>query len=213
VSDAPAPNEPRDAPIDLDAIERTRLGFKLAGLGSLIILWSVPGATIWFSTRVAELLRVTGWVILGLGLWLMAPTPNGPMPRWLGRVYVALCALAALRVAKNALFARASLGAPPPWFAFERMLVIALVAAFLALPWIYWRFCQYRGLTGRALTWLWSAALLCAMFALDALAHREWFVFAYPLLGLVLFVVSRQTARDVWLDALVRQTKLVARTA
>lgn len=200
-----------DGPIDLSSVENTRLGLKVAGIGVLLVLLTVPGSP--QLEWLVMLVRALGWIVLGTGVALLAPTPDGPLPRWLQPPYSILCLLAALRIGKQLLFARFHVETPVAIVRIEQGLVILLIAAVLLLPWILWRFCQHRGLTGRALSWLWSAVLLLAAFAVHWRTRTEWLVWAYPALGLLLFVLCRQTARDVWLDAVNRQSKAVARTA
>ncbi len=198
--------EPADAEgLDLDLLENTRLGFRIAGFGLLFVLCSIP----WFGAHPIDLamiaVRFAGWLLLTLAILLTPPTPNGPLPSWLKWPYAIVFALAALRVAVHPFGWLASHGEIESW------VVPVFGLAFVALPWILWRFCQYRGLTGRALTWLWSAFLLLGVFALHWKLKSDWVTWLYPPLGILLFLMSKQTARDIWLDAIVRRTKAVVR--
>lgn len=211
VVDLERPTPPEHGEFDLDALEHTRLGLKVVAVGILLVMLTVAGSP--ELEGVLALARAAGWAVLGLGLALCSPTPNGPLPSVLKRGYVVLCALAALRIVKNLAWPRLGLESNEVVAQVERALVIALVIAWLALPWILWRFCQHRGLTGRALTWLWAAVLLLGLFIAHRMFESRWIVLAYPAVGVLLFVITRQTARDLWLDAINRQTKSLARAA
>lgn len=201
--DEPLQARPED--FDLIALSNTRVGFRIAGYGLFAVLCSVP----WIDVHVIDLaltiLRIVGWILIAAGMAMMAPTPNGPLPRWLQGVYIVLCSLAALRLVARGF------GLLTSFAEFETRLVPVLWVAFLALPWILWRFCQHRGLTGRAISWLWSAVLLFAVFGVHWRMQTNWLMWAYPLLGILLFVISKQTARDLWIDAVNRRSKAVVR--
>lgn len=190
---------------DLIALSNTRVGFRIAGYGLLFVLCSVPWSGVHAVDLALTLLRVVGWILIAAGMAMMAPTPNGPLPRWMQALYIGLCSLAAVR-----MIARGT-GWAAELVDFEQRLVPVLWLAFLALPWILWRFCQYRGLTGRALVWLWSAVLLVVVFGVHWRVQSDWLAWAYPPLGVLLFVLSKQTARDLWLDAVNRRSKAVLR--
>lgn len=199
--------EPSGRPEDFDliALSNTRVGFRIAGYGLLAVLCSVPWSGVHAVDLALTSVRIVGWILIAAGVAMMAPTPNGPLPRWMQAVYVLLCSLAALRMVARGL------GWLAPLVELEQRVVPVLWIAFLALPWILWRFCQYRGLTGRALTWLWSAVALLAVFGLHWRVQANWLMWAYPALGVLLFVLSKQTARDLWLDAVNRRSKAVLR--
>ncbi|MCK6445559.1 MAG: hypothetical protein L6Q99_04140 [Planctomycetes bacterium] len=190
---------------DLIALSNTRVGFRIAGYGLLAVLVSVPWFDVYALDLVLTIVRIVGWILIAAGMAMMAPTPNGPLPRWMQAIYILLCSLAALRMIARGFELLA------PIVELEQKLVPVLWVAFLALPWILWRFCQYRGLTGRALTWLWSAVLLVVVFGLHWRIQANWLMWAYPVLGVLLFVLSKQTARDLWLDAVNRRSKAVLR--
>jgi hypothetical protein len=201
--DEPLQAKPED--FDLIALSNTRVGFRIAGYGLFGVLCSVPWIDVHFVDLGLTLLRIVGWVLIAAGMAMMAPTPNGPLPRWLQGVYILLCSLAALRsIARGLEWMK-------PFDAVEAKLVPVLWFAFLALPWILWRFCQHRGLTGRAISWLWSAVMLLAVFGLHWRLQTNWLMWAYPVLGILLFVISKQTARDLWIDAVNRRSKAVVR--
>lgn len=200
--------EERDArpdDFDLIALSNTRVGFRIAGYGLLAVLCSIPWSGLYALDLALTVLRIVGWILIAAGIAMMAPTPNGPLPRWMQAIYIALCSLAALRmIARGFEWLK-------PLVEIEQRVVPVLWIAFLALPWILWRFCQYRGLTGRALMWLWSAVLLLAVFGLHWRVQSNWLMWAYPPMGVLLFVLSKQTARDLWLDAVNRRSKAVVR--
>lgn len=199
--------EPDGQPDDFDliALSNTRVGFRVAGYGLLAVLCSIPWSGVYAIDLTLTGLRIVGWILIAAGIAMMAPTPNGPLPRWMQAIYIFLCSLAALRMVARGFDWLA------PIVELEQRVVPVLWIAFLALPWILWRFCQYRGLTGRALTWLWSAVLLVAVFGLHWRMQSNWLMWAYPPLGVLLFVLSKQTARDLWLDAVNRRSKAVIR--
>ncbi len=187
----------RPGPVDLIGIESTRLGLSILGCGLLLVFaGAIPlGSGAPVLGTAALILRLLGWALLALGLALCAPTPNGPLPGWLRPLYVVGGLLGAMRVLYHRFLRQPGL---EDW---EQGLVAVLWAALLALPWILWRFCQHRGLTGRALIWLWCALALSVLFAINWTTRSSWALWLCPAIGLALYVNSRQTARDLWLAA------------
>ncbi len=187
----------RPGAIDLIRIESTRLGLSVLGAGFLLVFaGAIPlesGASLLGSATLV--LRFLGWTLFALALWLCAPTPNGPLPAWLKLAYVLAGVLGALRVVYHRFFRQPELA---EW---EQGLVALLWLALIALPWILWRFCQHRGLTGRAIIWLWCALALSAVFALNWATRSSWALWLCPAIGVALCVNARQTARNLWLSA------------
>ncbi len=206
-------------PFDLIALESTRTGLRILGLGLGLVAFAVP-MVLGSSARADRWVSLAGWVLTALGflcvvlgVTIMAPTPHGPLPK-LARVAAILFGIAALISAIVQGFTHRSLIFP--YFNTATDGVVPFIneaarVALLALPWILWRFCQYRGLTGRAIVWLWiamagSALALAARFTETTNA----LLYGFPLLGVIVFFAARQTSRDVWLDALYRNTKFHA---
>jgi hypothetical protein len=191
------------APTDLERVASTRRGLLVVAPGFLLVLLgAIPlseGSLLPGALSLAA--RFAGWSLLALALALMAPTPNGPLPAWLRALYVLAFAGAALRtVYHHWLF-------DPAGAAWEQRFVQLLWVAFLALPWILWRFCQHRGLTGRAITWLWCAMGLLSVFAVNWVTRTSWALWLCPAIGVILFVNARLTARDVWTDAIWKNAR------
>jgi hypothetical protein len=206
-------------PPSLATVEDTRLGLKLAGLGFLLLglaplAWTLPpqAHSEWGSAYTLALV-LAGCGLLAIGLATTAPTPQGPLPRWLRTAFVALFALAALDLAfvlalRAVGIAREELPiAPASARQAQSVVGWAALLACVALTWILWRFCQHRGLTGRALSWLWIAVLASgSAFALWT-SERIWPAVLFAPLGVLAFLLARQTARDVWLDAIYKTSK------
>lgn len=191
---------PRES--DLVALAATRRGLKLAAPGLLLVLLGVaPFAGDALGAPLLAL-RFTGWALLALGLAVTAVTPDGPLPRGVREVYVMIFALAVVR----SVWGRFE--ALPDLARLETRFVWVLDAALLLLPWILYRFCQHRGLTGRAITWLWCALALLLVLILNLLTHSTWALWLCPAIGLVLAVNAWQTARDVWLDAVYKNARV-----
>lgn len=191
---------PRES--DLVALAATRRGLKIAAPGLLLAMLGV--APIEGGALAAPLLacRFAGWALLAVGVSVSAATPDGPLPRGLREFYALVFALGALRAGWSRFE-----GIPDMPEA-ERALVWTLNAALLALPWILWRFCQLRGLTGRAITWLWSALALLAVFLVNFTTRTTWALWLCPAIGIVLALAAWQTARDVWLDAVYKNARV-----
>ena len=194
---------------DLERVSRTRQGLVLAAPGFLLVLIGVIPLTDADSVLSAALLgvRLGGWALLAAGLFLCAPTPNGPLPSWLRVVYVLACVGGATRVAYH------HFAFDPAWRVMEERYVALLWVAFLGLPWILWRFCQHRGLTGRAITWLWCAMALFAVFAINWSTRASWALWLCPLIGTALFANALMTARDLWDDAVHKAARAGAHAA
>jgi hypothetical protein len=207
-SDAPEPS-PGLTPADLALVGKTRQGLVLAAPGFLLVLVGViPVAP--SEVALAGILlavRFAGWTLLAVALALCAPTPNGPLPSWLKTLYVFACAGGALRVVYHRF------AFEPAWVALEQRYVQLLWIAFLVLPWILWRFCQHRGLAGRAITWLWCAMALFVVFAINWTARTSWALWLCPAIGVALFGNSLLTSRDLWDDAVHKLARAGARAA
>jgi len=202
--DAPGADHPGVLPreSDLVAIAATRRGLKVAAPGLLMVLVGVMPVAFDGLGPGLLALRFTGWALLALGVALTARTPDGPLPRGLREFYVLVFALAALRSVLGRFLDL------PDLRAFETALVWLFDAALMVLPWILWRFCQQRGLTGRAITWLWCALALLAVFLVNFTSRSTWALWMCPAIGLVLAVNAWQTARDVWLDAVYKNARV-----
>lgn len=190
-------------PVDLIALETTRRGLTVAAPGLFLVLSGVipiEGSGLPVSGPLIAM-RVTGWALLALGLLLASPTPNGPLPAWLRPLYVLVCLGGASRVLYHRLVHAVHFDAGEAYF------VYFLWIAFLALPWILWRFTQHRGLTGRAITWLWCALALASVFAINFVTRSSWALWLCPGIGLALALNARATARDVWLDAVYKSAR------
>lgn len=190
-------------PVDLIALEATRMALSLAAPGLLLVLLGVIplGEALAVLGPLLLVLRAAGWALLALALALSAPTPNGPLPRWLKPLYVLACAGGAVRVVYHRFLNAPALDQ------LEQLYVRLLWLAFLALPWILWRFTQHRGLTGRAITWLWCALALATVFVVNWVTRSSWALWLCPLIGVVLMLNARLTARDVWLDAVYKNAR------
>jgi hypothetical protein len=193
-------------PTDLQQVARTRVGLQVAAPGFLLVLLGViplavegplPGGLVLAT-------RALGWTLLAAALAIAAPTPNGPLPQWLKGPYVLACLGGALRVAYHRLWF------DPAWAGWEERFVQLLWVAFLALPWILWRFCQHRGLTGRAITWLWCAMALLGVFVVNWTTRTSWALWLCPAIGVILFLNARLAARDVWDDAVYEHARPAA---
>jgi hypothetical protein len=191
---------PRES--DLVALAATRRGLKLAAPGLLLVMVGVVPIAGGALSAPLFALRVLGWTLLAGGLALSSVTPDGPLPRGMREVFVLIFALGAARTVLGRI------DGLPDLTALERNLVWVLDATLLALPWILWRFCQYRGLTGRAITWLWCALALLGVFLLNLVTRSPWALWLCPAIGAVLAVNAWQTARDVWLDAVYKNARV-----
>lgn len=191
---------PRES--DLVALAATRRGLKLAAPGLLLVMLGLLPLGSGAIAPLLLALRFGGWTLLALGLLTTSVTPDGPLPRGLRELYVVIFVLGAART----LWSR--LGDLPDLGAMETRFVWALDIALLLLPWILYRFCQHRGLTGRAITWLWCALALAGVFVVNLATHSTWALWLCPVIGLVLAVNAWQSARDVWLDAVYKNARV-----
>jgi hypothetical protein len=191
---------PRES--DLVALASTRRGLALIAPGLLLVLLGVVPLGGGALAPLFVALRLAGWSLLALGLWVSSPTPDGPLPRGLRELYVLVFALGALRTLWSRFDGLPELGV------LEQGFVWVLDAALLLLPWILYRFCLHRGLTGRAITWLWCALALAGVFVVNLSTHSTWALWLCPAIGLVLAVNARQSARDVWLDAVYKNARV-----
>ena len=198
---------------DLIALEHTRTGLRVLGLG--LALWSFahPLVAQLLSDAALAAARI-GWSLNALALiallgavWIMAPTPQGPLPRLLGYALslVFLVHLASSGLHLVSLFN----GYAPEESVREAVRIADNIAriACLSLPWILWRFCQFRGLTGRAIVWLWFAMASSGLAIAVSFSGVRWLLFLFPPLGVIAFFAAQQSARDVWLDAVYRHTR------
>ncbi len=202
------------APFDLIALENTGPALRLMGLGlagwSLVLpLLAYSGS----STGLATLCWGThglAYATLIAAVAVGSPTPHGPLPRVVGWGF-ALTLLVGIVGSGMQLYSLHFSG-----LSNESMREVAPVlhriarAACLGLPWILWRFCQHRGLSGRAIVWLWLAMASGALAITVSLIELRWLLWGFAPLGLIAFSAARQTARDVWLDAVYRNTKFHA---
>lgn len=186
---------------DLVALAATRRGLKLAAPGLLLVLLGLVPIAGGALGAPLFVLRALGWTLLAVGFALSSVTPDGPLPRGMREAYVVIFGLGAARTVLGRIEGL------PDLAALERNLVWVLDATLLALPWILWRFCQHRGLTGRAITWLWCALALLGVFLLNLVTRSPWALWLCPGIGAVLAVNAWQTARDVWLDAVYKNAR------
>jgi hypothetical protein len=191
---------PRES--DLVALAATRRGLQLAAPGLLLVMLGLVPIAGGALGGPLFALRILGWTLLAVGLALGSVTPDGPLPRGMREACVAIFALSALRTALGRV------GGLPDLPALERSLVWVVDGTFLALPWILWRFCQHRGLTGRAITWLWCALALLGVFLVNLTTRSTWALWLCPAIGLVLAVNAWQTARDAWHDAVYKNARV-----
>jgi len=207
-----APIDPAeaDAGIDLRAVEDSRFGVEWVGFGLLLLFASVG---LWGldTSRPAALvalgLRGSGLAILLVGLAWGAPTPNGPLPQWARSGARALLGLTLVGEARAVLAPALLPSVAPTFAALERFCELA----GLALLWVLWRFCHDRGLTGRALVWLWGALAGTGMALIVVLTRADWMVRFFPALGALAWISARTTSRDLWQDAVSRRTRRVLR--
>ena len=206
-------------PFDLIALESTRTGLSILGLGLGLVAFAVP-MVVGALARADHWVSISGWLVTALGFFgvivgvrISAPTPHGPLPQFARGAAICLGIVALISAVVQGFtdtplifpyFNTATDGVLP--FIHE-----AARVALLALPWILWRFCQYRGLTGRAIVWLWIA-MAGSVLALAArfTETTNALLYGFPMLGVIVFIAARQTSRDVWLDALYRNTKFHA---
>jgi hypothetical protein len=204
--DASGADHPGFAPpaFDLIALENTRQGLSLLGIGLGLFVAALPMQRFAPSGLAAmgSFVHFLGAIAMGLGFLVMAPTPHGPLPRWLSGLYVALSLSTALMAVLSFAIRLGVMDARGLAFTLDRWARLA----FLALPWILWRFCQHRGLTGRALVWLWLGMASLLAWLLGSLFDLGWIAWILPLIGVFAAINSWQTARDVWLDAIGRTT-------
>ncbi len=205
-------------PFDLIALESTRTGLRILGLGLGLVAFAVP-MVLGSSARADRWVSLAGWVLTALGflcvvlgVTIMAPTPHGPLPR-VTRVAANFFAIVALTSAIVRGFVQTPSLLPQFNAASDDLGPFVNEAArimLLAAPWVLWRFCQYRGLTGRAIVWLWIAMAGSGLAFAARFTEMSALLYGFPLLGVIAFIASQQTARDVWLDALYRNTKFHA---
>lgn len=197
---------PADPGIDLKALDSTRQGFDALGIGLGLLFLStgllgIEGSPI--AMHLARILRAFGlfWMLVGLGVF--APTPNGPLPQWARYGFLGLVGSALLGV----------LLIPLGWFSGSMQLFTGLERAAevssLVFLWILWRYCQDRGLTGRALVWLWLAMMGTLMAAIVVFSDADWLARFFPGLGALCVFAARSTAREIWLDAVNRTSKSI----
>jgi hypothetical protein len=198
-------------PFDLIALENTRLGLKAIGAGCMFAMIGLPlylaplAGTGRPGAIAGSSLHLLGLVAIAGGALVCAPTPNGPLPRWLKSLYVLACAVAAIATVDRMVpVVPVSI---ETWVHIRLWIERASGVLLLALPWILWRFCQHRGLTGRALTWIWVGMATAALALPLALVEARWFLWLVPPLGVLTWYAAMQTSRDVWLDAVYRNTR------
>lgn len=212
---------PSGRPIGLDLIrlESTRFGLEILGCGLLLVLvgvglgaGSITAEGRASSSKLLDILvdglGLAGYALLAVSVLICAPTPNGFLPGLLRAVFALLFGVACLVVLANWLApdgGRQLQG----WIAFQESFWVVTRLAPVALSWVLWRFCQHRGLIGRALVWLWIAMAWSAMALLVEFAGQFWIARFYPALGVLALIAARFTARDLWMDAVNRKTKRV----
>ena len=198
---------------DLIALEHTRSGLRLLGVG--LCLWSFAHPLVaqllseapLAAARIGWSLNALAQIALLAAVWIMAPTPQGPLPRMLGYaislVFLVQLATSGLRLVS--LFN----GFAPEQSVRDIVRISENVGriACLMLPWILWRFCQFRGLTGRAIVWLWFAMASSGLAIAVSFSEVRWLLFLFPPLGVIAYFAAQQSARDVWLDAIYRNTR------
>ena len=203
-------------PFDLIAVESTRTGLRLLGVG-LGLLWIALPMVMGTLVCTRRAVSLTGWTLTIVGFLctflavaISAPTPHGPLPKW-ARAVVALVGLCATTssIVHMVQWLRPEFSSAASADVARAIDATARVA-LLALPWILWRFCQYRGLSGRAIVWLWFAMAGTALAIAVTYQDVGWLPFLFPPLGVIAFFAAQQTARDVWLDAVYRNTKFHA---
>lgn len=211
-------------PFDLIAVERTRMGLRFLGVGVGLVTFALPlvigtqASTNAWVAGIGWLLSSAGFLCTVVALALAAPTPHGPLPQAVRLLYI-VGGIAAL--VSSFVHVAQWLGAPPTSAASTQVasnIDQGARIALLLLTWILWRFCQYRGLSGRAIVWLWVAMACSALWlgaAIEAWRATVWgllpigFWACIPMAALI-FLAAQQTARDVWLDAVYRNTKFHA---
>lgn len=208
----------RPGPFDLIALENTRMGLKCVGAGLGLFLLGLPlyaqalrNSGVWASSA-GWVLHLAGVALLALGFLITAPTPHGPLPSWLKSLYLLACVASALLTVRHLLRPFIALPDGDTWQSVELWVDHAARLAFLALPWIFWRFCQHRGLTGRALVWLWLGMATAAVAIVVLATEARWLLWSCPALGAIALFSALQTARDLWLDAIYRHTRFAAKT-
>ena len=196
---------------DLIALEKTRYGLRAIGLGLLLLWIAGPFVSRHFSGAAG--FRAAGWLCWAIGLLVMlvaltitAPTPHGPLPKGAARAYIFLCIVSFSSAIVHLFYLFSSrVEGEASRFVATTIDSLALIL-FASLTMILWRFCQYRGLSGRAMVWLWLAMAAIAAGSTGTYWHAA--LWAFPALGLIAFFAAQQTARDVWLDAIYRHSKL-----
>jgi hypothetical protein len=210
--DAPGDENPgvRPSNFDLIALEQTRYGLRGIGVAMFTLSLGAAASLRQFSSNAIPIVAWSMWTVgatlMLVALTITAPTPHGPLPKPMRNVFLILFALS-LASALLHLYCLVSNFSPPDVVgaAFGLIGVLLLLATFILLPAILYRFCQHRGLTGRAIVWLWIAMGMCGAGVLNTSWHPAvWFI---PVLGLIAMIAAQQTARDVWLDAVYRHSK------
>ncbi len=208
----------RPVGLDLIRLENTRFGLELVGLGLMLLLFATGLGTDAFtpdgrrpSWRALELIvefcAFGGYLLLALGALVTAATPNGFLPQVLRWAVVGLYVFACGAAVFNAFAPDGGRGIGLWWIGFQERFWFVTRLVPVGLAWILWRFCQHRGLIGRALVWLWIAMAWSVMALFVEFGQQYWIARFYPALGVLAFLAAHLTARDLWTDAVNRKTK------
>ncbi|HUR28917.1 MAG TPA: hypothetical protein VM509_12075 [Planctomycetota bacterium] len=209
------------SPYDLIALERTRSGLRIIGLG--LCAWSlarpgvdflmpgddrVGGSFGWALNTLAMLLLLVGFAAL-------APMPFGPLPKAVRSIFALFCV--ATLAACAAHFHSFRTG---DVYSFEVRALFGLLddgsrLVCIALPWILARYCHRRGLLGCSIAWLWIAVVVTVLGTADIVyawnpVPNRWLpaIWIFVPLAVIEFFAAQKTASAVWLEALNRHAQL-----
>ena len=201
--------------LDLVQLESTRFGLELigVGVGLSMVFGGLPMVAPGPAERVLAALATLAKALAIIGLVQTAPTPNGFLPMWLRRLFIGVLSLGLIDLLADRLVSDLW----TKFFAWTQVLPVHLIGFLVTLsfPWILWRFCQHRGLIGRAITWLWLALIWSVLGAIvfwnlqGGAQEIHWASGLSPAIGVLFAVTTHYTARDIWLDAVNRKTKKI----
>ena len=205
-----------DAAFDLNALESTRFGLELFGAGILLFLcgmglglgsFTVEGrAPSWkIVDLVTDGLSLFGYLLIIAGTALSHPAPKGPLPALLRLGVIGLYALAV------AIQAYDYAGDPARHSdAFKRFAEVFWPVTKLLPPvlaWFLWGYARRSGLTSVATLWLATAIVWSVVAVAVQMLGIYWVGRFYMAIGPIVFFAAYLTARDLWMDGVIRGTR------